>query len=45
MNRYNDRAPYDIRISAEIEIDPFICQMIGTVDSLLFKINDTFDLK
>ena len=40
--RYNDRAPNDIRMSAEIEIDSFLCQMIATVDS--FKINDTFDL-
>ena len=39
--RYNDRAPNDIRMSAEIEIDSFLCQMIGTVDSLLFKINDS----
>ena len=27
-----------------MEIDSFIYQMIGTVDSLLFKINDTFGL-
>jgi hypothetical protein len=30
--------------SAEIEIDAFHNQMIGTVDSLLFKINDKFRL-
>ena len=34
----------EIRTSAEIEIDSFICQMIGTVDSLLLKINDKFGL-
>jgi hypothetical protein len=27
-----------------MEIDSFLCQMIGTVDSLLFRINDTFSL-
>ena len=42
--RYNDLTLNDIRMSAEMEIDSFIYQMIGTVDSLLFKINDTFGL-
>jgi hypothetical protein len=42
--RYNDLASNDIRMSAEMEIDSFVCQMIGTVDSLLFRINDTFGL-
>ena len=42
--RYNDLALNDIRMSAEMEIDSFIYQMIGTVDSLLFRINDTFSL-
>jgi hypothetical protein len=31
-------------MSVEMEIDSFLYQMIGTVDSLLFKINDKFDL-
>jgi hypothetical protein len=30
--------------SADIEVDSFLCQMIGTLDSLLFKINDKFRL-
>jgi hypothetical protein len=42
--RYNDLALNDIRMSAEMEIDSFLYQMIGTVDSLLFRINDTFSL-
>jgi hypothetical protein len=32
------------RISTDIEVDSFLCQMIGTVDSLLFKINGKFRL-
>ena len=31
-------------MSIEMEIDSFLYQMIGTVDSLLFRINDTFGL-
>jgi hypothetical protein len=31
-------------MSAEMEVDSFLYQMIGTVDSLLFKINDKFGL-
>ncbi len=31
-------------MTVEMEVDSFLCQMIGTVDSLLFKINDTFGL-
>jgi hypothetical protein len=31
-------------MSAEMEVDSFLYQMIGTVDSLLFKINDEFGL-
>jgi hypothetical protein len=34
----------DVRISMEMEIESFISQMIGTVDSLLFKINNKFRL-
>ena len=42
--RYNDIASNDIRMTVEMEIDSFLCQMIGTVDSLLSIINDTFTL-
>ena len=42
--RYNDLTSREIRTSAEIETDSFLSQMIGTVDSLLFKINDKFGL-
>jgi hypothetical protein len=43
--KYNDLASSnDIRMSAEMEIDSFLYQMIGTVDSILFKINDKFGL-
>jgi hypothetical protein len=42
--RYNDLTLHNVRMSAEMEIDSFLYQMIGTVDSLLFKINDTFGL-
>ena len=31
-------------MTVEMEIDSFLYQMIGTVDSLLFKINDKFGL-
>ena len=34
----------DARISAEMEIDSLISQIIGTVDSLLFRIIDKFQL-
>lgn len=42
--KYNDLALNDVRMTVEMEVDSFLCQMIGTVDSLLFKINDTFSL-
>jgi hypothetical protein len=42
--KYNSLTSNDVRISAEMEIDSFLYQMIGTVDSLLFKINDKFGL-
>jgi len=42
--RYNDLTSSEVRTSTEIEIDSFLCQMIGTVDSLLFKINEKFGL-
>ena len=34
----------DARISAELEIDALISQMIGTFDCLLFRIIDKFQL-
>ena len=43
-SKYNDLTLNDIRMGAEMEIDSFLYQMIGTVDSLLFKINDRFGL-
>jgi hypothetical protein len=42
--KFKDLALNDIRMTVEMELDSFLCQMIGTVDSLLFKINDTFGL-
>jgi hypothetical protein len=42
--KYNDLTSNNVRISAEMEIDSFLYQMIGTVDSLLFMINDEFGL-
>jgi hypothetical protein len=42
--KYNSLTSNDVLISAEMEIDSFLYQMIGTVDSLLFKINDKFGL-
>jgi len=42
--RYNDLISCEVPTSAEIEMDSFLSQMIGTVDSLLFKINNKFRL-
>jgi hypothetical protein len=42
--KYKDLTLSNVRKSAEMEIDSFLYQMIGTVDSLLFMINDTFGL-
>ena len=42
--RYNDLISREDPTSAEIEMDSFLSQMIGTVDSLLFKINNKFRL-
>jgi hypothetical protein len=42
--KYNDLTLNDVRMTVEMEVDSFLYQMIGTVDSLLFKINDTFGL-
>ncbi len=43
-SKYGSLDSTQVRINAEIEIDAFLYQMIGTVDSLLFKINDKFRL-
>jgi hypothetical protein len=43
-SKYKDLLSSDVRTSIEIEIDSFISQMIGTVDSLLYKINTKFRL-
>jgi hypothetical protein len=42
--KYKDLTSSEIRTSIEIEIDSFISQIIATVDSLLFKINNKFRL-
>jgi hypothetical protein len=43
-SRYGELSSATAKTSLEIEIDSFLFQMIGTVDSLLFKINDRFRL-
>ena len=43
-SQYGDLLSKGARISAEIEIDSLISQMIGTFDSLLFRIVDKFQL-
>ena len=43
-SQYGDLLSKDARVRAEMEIDSLIAQMIGTVDSLLFRINDRFQL-
>lgn len=42
--KYKDLPSSDVQISMEMEIESFISQMIGTVDSLLFKLNNKFRL-
>ncbi|PWU79013.1 MAG: hypothetical protein DLM72_19580 [Candidatus Nitrosopolaris wilkensis] len=42
--RYGSFDSVQARRSADIEVDSFLCQMIGTLDSLLFEINDRFRL-
>ena len=42
--QHGDLLSKDARIKAEMEIDSLISQMIGTVDSLLFRIIDRFQL-
>jgi hypothetical protein len=43
-NAYGDIAKYNVRIEVEMEVDCFLSQLIGAVDSLLFQINDRLDL-
>jgi hypothetical protein len=43
-SRYGDLLSKDARISAELEIDSLLSQMIGTFDCLLFRIVDKFQL-
>jgi len=41
---YGDIAEDNVRIEVEMEIDCFLSQLVGAVDSLLFQINDKLDL-
>jgi hypothetical protein len=43
-NAYGDIAKDNARIEVEIEADCFLSQLVGSVDSLLFQINDRLDL-
>ena len=43
-SQYGDLLSKDSRISAEMEIDSLISQMIGSFDCLLFRIIDRFQL-
>jgi hypothetical protein len=43
-NAYGDIAKYNARIEVEMEVDCFLSQLVGAVDSLLFRINDKLDL-
>jgi hypothetical protein len=45
-SKYKDIISNDTLTSTEleIEIDSFLCQVIGTIESLLFRINDKFRL-
>ena len=43
-SQHGDLLSKDARVKAEMEIDSLISQMIGTVDSLLFRIIDRFQL-
>jgi hypothetical protein len=43
-NAYGDIAKYNARIEVETEVDCFLSQVIGAVESLLFQINDRLDL-
>ncbi len=43
-NAYGDIAKYNARIEVEMEVDCFLSQLVGAVDSLLFQINERLDL-
>jgi hypothetical protein len=43
-NVYGDIAQYNARIEVEMEVDCFLSQLVGAMDSLLFQINDRLDL-
>jgi hypothetical protein len=43
-NAYGDIAKDNARIEVEMEVDCFLSQLVGAVDSLLFQINDSLDL-
>ncbi|MDQ3851283.1 MAG: hypothetical protein M3299_00440 [Thermoproteota archaeon] len=43
-NAYGDIAKYNARVEVEMEVDCFLSQLVGGVDSLLFQINDKLDL-
>jgi hypothetical protein len=43
-SKHGDLLSTDARVSAEMEIDSLVSQMIGTFDSLLFRIIDKFQL-
>lgn len=43
-NAYGDIAKDNARIEVEMEVDCFLSQLVGAVDSLLFQINDILDL-
>jgi hypothetical protein len=43
-NAYSDISKDNARIELEMEVDCFLSQLVGAVDSLLFQINDRLDL-
>jgi hypothetical protein len=43
-NAYGDISKDNARIELEMEVDCFLSQLVGAVDSLLFQINDRLDL-
>lgn len=43
-NAFGDIARDNARIEVEMEVDCFLSQLVGAVDSLLFQINDRLDL-
>jgi hypothetical protein len=43
-NAYGDIAKDNARIEVEMEVDCFLSQVVGAVDSLLFQINDRLEL-